>query len=252
MTKKSEIYEKAVEVLRENRDGLSRTQLCDKIFDSLDKKLKRNTIMGYIGSLATDRPGEVVKPDKGIYQLKEHADYDAEGKTTQQKKGGPDETKFYAPFAGYLKDELGECTEAIPLIDKKFGEKWRTPDVLGTNKFEDNEVLRDTPIEIVSAEIKATPSANSTIEGFGQACAYKAFSHKVYLVIPKSSTNRPRIELLCMQFGIGLILFDTKDPDQPQWEIRARATKSEPDFLYADEILQKFNKDERKRLLSRH
>ena len=41
------------------------------------------------------------------------------------------ETDFYTPFAEFLKNDLGECTTAIPLGGRIFGDKWGTPDVIG-------------------------------------------------------------------------------------------------------------------------
>ncbi len=38
------------------------------------------------------------------------------------------------------------------------------------------------PLELVSAEIKI--DASQSVTAFGQACAYRLFSHKVYIVMP--------------------------------------------------------------------
>ncbi len=60
--------------------------------------------------------------------------------------------------------------------------------------------------EIVSAEIKLDP--NQLVVAFGQACAYKLFSHKVYLVVSKGSEEIGRLKPLCLRFGLGLMLFE--------------------------------------------
>lgn len=98
------------------------------------------------------------------------------------------------------------------------------------------------PVEIISAEIKT--DANQLITAFGQACAYKIFSHKVYLAVPKEADTE-RIESLCARFGIGLILFNKNDAQDPRWEIRTRAVKSEPDYFYVNEYLQRLGEKRR-------
>jgi hypothetical protein len=86
------------------------------------------------------------------------------------------------------------------------------------------------------------------ITAFGQACAYKLFSHKVYLVIPRTAgEDISRIESLCMRFGIGLITFDL-NPSEPNFQIRTRASKSEPDYFYLNKYLKKLDEKIIKRL----
>jgi hypothetical protein len=62
-----------------------------------------------------------------------------------------------------------------------------------------------TGIEIVSVEIKI--SADQLVTAFGQACSYKLFSHKVYLVIPADPSHKEeiaRIDSLCYYLESGL------------------------------------------------
>jgi hypothetical protein len=47
-----------------------------------------------------------------------------------------------------------------------------------------------------------------------------------------------RLDTLCRQFGIGLILFDNKNPLDPDFEIRARAVKHEPDMFFVNKNLK--------------
>jgi hypothetical protein len=93
---------------------------------------------------------------------------------------------------------LGGCT---------FPDKWGTPDVIGVRKARESDVGK-FPTEIIAAEIKL--DTKSLITGFGQACSYRLFSHRCYLVIPKSSVTEDlaRLELLCIVMGLGLVLFD--------------------------------------------
>ena len=113
-----------------------------------------------------------------------------------------------------------------------------TPDVIGIWKTRRSDFIKGEIV--VSAEIKLENSPAALITAFGQACAYKIFSHKVYLVIPKNSSepDKSRIESLCQIFGIGLILFDASESENPQFEIRVRAIKHEPDLDYVNKYLR--------------
>ena len=153
--------------------------------------------------------------------------------TLGQRADSIKEQDFYYPFAEWIKHDLGECTKAIPLGGNKFKNKWGTPDVIGIRRSRHSDVIQIAP-EIVSAEIKIDSS--SLIIAFGQACSYKLFSHKSYIVIPIESSEEDiaRLDALCRIFGIGLILFNSQAPKNPRFQIRARATKHEPDILYVN------------------
>jgi hypothetical protein len=92
--------------------------------------------------------------------------------------------------------------------------------------------------EIVSAEVKTDSS--DLITAFGQACSYKLFSHKSYMVVPCQSSveDVARLDALCRIFGIGLILFDATAPDNPDYQIRVRASKHEPDMFFLNRCLK--------------
>ncbi|MCX7680341.1 MAG: hypothetical protein N2316_14160, partial [Spirochaetes bacterium] len=128
-------------------------------------------------------------------------------------------------------------TKAVPLGGNRFQDRWGTPDVIGTYRVLGIGHIQP-PIEVISAEIKT--DINQIITSFGQACSYKLFSHKVYLVIPKDSRSFDikRIESLCLKFGIGLILFNRNKKNDPEFEILTRAMKSEPDYFYLNKYLR--------------
>ena len=136
-----------------------------------------------------------------------------------------------------LVNDLEECTKAVPLGGNRFQDRWGTPDVIGTYRILGIGHIQP-PIEVISAEIKT--DINQLITSFGQACSYKLFSHKVYLVIPRDSrmVDIKRIEALCLKFGIGLIIFDRTNKERPEFEILTRAIKSEPDYFYLNKYLR--------------
>jgi len=228
VTKKELIYKKAKEILKAHPEGLKYSQLFKEITHSLPD-IPRNTIVGALHKFRQDiQEGKITDieiPEKGFYRPLLFS--------PPPPPTTPKESDFYQPFADYLVNELDECTRAIPLGGSIFGDKWGTPDVIGVYKFSPVDPIQP-PIEVVSAKIKT--AINQLITAFKQACAYKLFSHKVYLVIPKTAgEDISRIESLCMRFGIGLITFDL-NPSEPNFQIRTRASKSEPDYFYLTNI----------------
>lgn len=241
-TQREKIIKRAFEVLENNPAGVRYSDLFRELAEALPDVLQ-NTIHGIIWNL--DKKNEqIIKPERGLFVLKKYAERVVEHKPDLATNLHlPKETSFYQSFADYLEQDLEECTKAISLGGNRFGDRWGTPDVFGVYKFSEADAVRP-PVEIISAEIKT--DTNQLITAFGQACAYKIFSHKVYLAAPKEA-DTGRIESLCSRFGIGLILFNKNDSEDPRWEIRTRAVKSEPDYFYVNEYLQRLG-DERKLL----
>ncbi|MGB9797304.1 MAG: hypothetical protein ACPLSK_01670, partial [bacterium] len=176
MTKKEEIYKIAREILASYPQGMRYSKLFQEVKNRLSY-IPAHTIAGALHRFRQDilngKIQDIEIPEKGFYRL----------------VGPPPqlpvikESDFYQPFADYLVNDLEECTKAVPLGGNKFGDKWGTPDVIGVYKFSEFDPVKP-PIEVVSVEIKVDTS--QLITAFGQACAYKLFSHKVYLVIPKT------------------------------------------------------------------
>ena len=118
-----------------------------------------------------------------------------------------------------------------------FKDKWGTPDVIGIREPKKSDIIQ-FPTEIISAEIKLDSA--SLITAFGQACAYRLFSHKSYIVVPTDSPEDDiaRLDTLGRIFGIGLILFNVSDPKTLNFEIRVRAAKHEPDMFYVNRCMK--------------
>jgi len=241
-TQKEKIIKKLYEILENNPNGIRYADLIRKISEELPE-VKVNTIHGTVWDfkqkIDKGQVKDVLRPEKGLYILGKYF-----GKTFVSKIGSfpfsiekIKEEDFYKPFADYLMNELEECTKAIPLGGNKFQDRWGTPDVIGTYKVLGLGNIQP-PIEIISAEIKI--DTNQLITAFGQACSYKLFSHKVYLVIPKDANGADikRVESLCLKFGIGLILFNRQNKENPEFEILTRAVKSEPDYFYLNKYLR--------------
>jgi len=238
------IKDKAFELLKDNPDGLRYSELVKSISEN-DEKLNRNTINGSIWNLDSQFPEKVYKPSRGLFRLVEFKDPETD---ELRKEVQPKETKkikeedFYEPFSNWLQNDIEDVTHSIPLGGNRFKDKWGTPDVIGKKESKRSDIIQ-APVEIVSAEIKT--ETNQLITAFGQACAYKLFSHKCYLVIPKQSSQDEvaRLDSLCQLFGIGLVLFNVENPNTPDFTIRVRPNKHEPDFFYTNKYMSKIEKE---------
>ncbi|AIZ56628.1 hypothetical protein Mpt1_c07450 [Candidatus Methanoplasma termitum] len=229
----------ALEILAEHQEGVRYSELRREILEK-DSSLSQNTVGHLIRKLPDDLPDEVYKPDRGLFRLTKFKE-DTDGQETQQGIKNTikkiDEESFYKPFAEYLTEDLEECTKAIPLGGNIFQDKWGTPDVIGVRKSRESAVIK-FPTEIVVAEIKT--DSNGLITAFGQACAYSIFSHKAYIVVPNDSREEDvsRLDTLCMHFGLGLILFNCHSPEDPDFQIRVRAIKHDPDMFWVNKNLK--------------
>ncbi len=238
-----QIRKVAFDVLEEKPEGMRYSDLGRKILE-VNPSFKPNTISGATWDLDIQFPDKVYKPDRGVFRLlkfKENISTQPDQRpTTTEKittKKAIKEEDFYKPFADWLVNELEECTNAIGLGGNIFRDKWGTPDVVGVRESKRSDIIQ-FPTEIVSGEIKI--DSNGLITAFGQACAYKIFSHKSYIVVPNDSQieDITRLDTLCRQFGIGLILFDSTNIEDPNFEIRARAVKHEPDMFFVNKNLK--------------
>jgi hypothetical protein len=209
------IKAKALELLETHPEGLRYSELQSKI-EAADSSFKPNTINGCIWNLDATFPEKVYKPSKGLFRLLKNKPLesgapDQLSKTAAVITSKVKEEDFYAPFADWLKNEIEDVTHAIPLGRNKFKDKWGTPDVVGKREPMRSDIIKGST-EIVTAEIKT--DTFQLVTAFGQACAYKLFSHKVYLVVPRQSQNEEisRLDSLCQIFGIGLVTFDAESP----------------------------------------
>ena len=239
------IKDKAFELLNAHPQGLRYSELHKKIHES-DPTFNGNTINGSIWNLDTVFPEKVYKPSKGLFRLLAFKDQELEAPVVLAPEtkgvGKIKEEDFYAPFADWLKIEIEDVTHAIPLGGNTFKDKWGTPDVIGKKESRRSDVIKG-PTEIVSAEIKT--DTNQLITAFGQACAYKLFSHKAYLVVPQQAADDEisRLDSLCQIFGIGLVTFDAGKPTDPDFRIMVRPSRHEPDLFYTNKYVAKIEKD---------
>lgn len=233
-TKQELIRNKAVELLKDSAQGLRYYELAEELTKYFPDT-PENTVYSSVWNIHTTRSKEVYKPARGLFKYR----FSDEEEISEIEKPPLTlrEEDFYESFANWLKGDLGECSEAVALGGSYLYKKWGTPDVIGVYKPETRNVIK-FPTELISAEIKINPS--DPITAFGQAVAYRLFSSKVYLVEPNSMIreDQARIEALCILFGIGLILLDL-NPQNPNFSIRVRAQRYNPDMFYVNEFVDK-------------
>ncbi|MBU1752408.1 hypothetical protein KKG56_00870 [bacterium] len=246
-TRKENIVEKTLEILDSHPDGFQYSALVKEISKTMPD-VPVNTIHGTVWDIHVQQSSKIYKPSRGLFRLTRYKQDDSailpletvvpESKQSMSIK----EDDFYVPFADWLVNELEDCTKAIALGGNKFKDKWGTPDVVGKNESKRSDIIQ-APIEIVSAEIKT--DVNQLIIAFGQTCSYRLFSHKAYLVIPRNSPQDDiaRLDSLCIIFGIGLILFNQADVDNPEFDIRVRAIKHDPDMYYVNKYMKLIEKE---------
>jgi hypothetical protein len=233
------IIDKAFEVLEANPEGVRYSELVRQIAAS-DHSFNTNTIAGNVVDLQEQYPDRVYKPARGLFRLTKFRGRDTDQLKEELVQKQPEKIKeedFYQAFADWLVNEVEECTKAIPLGGNRFRDKWGTPDVIGKRESKRSDIIQ-APVEIVSAEVK--PDVSQLVTAFGQACAYCLFSHKTYLVVSKKAPDDEiaRLDALCQVFGIGLVLFDSEDPRDPQFAIRSRPRYQQPDLFYANRYMK--------------
>jgi hypothetical protein len=206
----------------------------------------------------------IVKIARGTYQLARFADTDVHAIDTEgnasavevteeavdaagRSAGTLTEQDFYASFAEWL-EENDEVTVAAALGGSSLGGKWGTPDVIGVLRPRAQDIFKFEP-QIVTAEIKATPA--QPVVAFGQAVAYRLFSHKSYIVVPRTTTSDDmnRLTSLCSIHGVGLVVF-TLDRELPDYAVVVLPAVANPDMFYVNTMLDRLKASE-PRLLNR-
>lgn len=227
----SAIKTMAREIIAKSPGGIRYGELVKAILDS-NPETSPNTVNGCVWNLHDQFPKEIVKPSRGLFKPVGNGNSLELPEPSSKSKISEDD--FYEPFAEWLKNELDEVTDVVAIGGAVFQKKWGTPDVVGVYKPIASNLIKFQP-EIVSAEIKTDPS--ESVVAFGQAMAYRLFSTKTYIVMPKTITeeDKSRLEALCMLFGAGLVLFDI-DLKNPDFQIRVRAQRFSPDIFYVNEF----------------
>ena len=256
---RQQIHERAMEVLEASPKGIRWTDLL-KAVETNATDTPHNSIHGGIHNLLTTRTNEITKVARGTYQLAKYVEADDAAAKAEQAEAALavvvaetassetlTEQDFYDSFAEWL-EENDEATVASALGGSSLGGKWGTPDVIGVLKPRAQDIFKFEP-QIVTAEIKAVPG--QPVVAFGQAVAYRLFSHKSYIVVPNStsSDDMNRLKSLCSIHGVGLVTF-ALDKAKPEYNVVILPVMAAPDMFYVNNMLERLKSSE-PRLLNR-
>jgi hypothetical protein len=243
--KLGEIKRVARQVLERSTQGIRYKDLVSRV---QAEKVDANPNTLQVALFDLSKEADVLRPSRGHWILQRFVNGETRPAVSEiepQQMPRADEQAYYEPFAEWLGNE-DEVNEAVVIGGNTFRNKWATPDVIGTYKKQPNDPV-PFPLELVSAEIKI--DANQSVTAFGQACAYRLFSHKVYIVMPITiedvRDDLERLQALCALFGMGLVLFKL-DPENPKFEKRVVARKFEPDMFYVNEFARRLQQTDQR------
>lgn len=255
---RKQIQERARSILEHYPGGVRWGELL-KLIHAADPETPQNSIHGAIQVLFQSAD-DIVKVARGTYQLASFVDADAAEAMADEgaiaattvspdvsvtTSGLLSEQDFYTSFAEWL-EENDEATVAGALGGSSLGGKWGTPDVMGVLKPRAQDIFKFEP-QIVTAEVKVTPS--QPVVAFGQAVAYRLFSHKSYIVVPRTTTSddMSRLKSLCSIHGVGLVVF-TLNREEPDYSVLVLAALANPDMFYVNSMLDRLKNSEPKLL----
>lgn len=243
-----EIQAHALALLEEKPGGLRWGDFI-KLIHAGSPETPTNSIHGAIQKLFSSSD-DVVKVAVGTYQLRKfHEQLEPDepatpvavplpsGKASDPKAESLLESDFYASFAEWLTDVEEAVNVAVPLGGNVLKGKWGTPDVIGVRKPRADEMLK-FETQVVSAEIKIDPA--QPVVAFGQAVAYRLFSHKSYIVVPRTTSEEDlaRLKSLCSIHGVGLVTF-TLNKAEPDYAVLVLPAQATPDMFYANQMLKR-------------
>lgn len=252
---RKQIHERAMQLLEQSPHGIRWGQIL-KAIHAQEPETPPNSIHGAIQNLFASSDA-IVKVARGTYQLRKYVEVDeavaiaAEDAVADQAVLSPagqsplTEQDFYDSFAQWLEDN-DEATLASALGGSSLGGKWGTPDVIGVLKPRAQDIFKFEP-QIVTAEIKAVPG--QPVVAFGQAVAYRLFSHRSYIVVPDSTSgdDMNRLKSLCSIHGVGLVTF-ALNKEQPDYNVVVLPAQAAPDMFYVNSMLDRLKTSEPKLL----
>ena len=204
----ADIRKIALELIMQNPEGIGIKDIVSGIIQR-HPNAHEGTIRVQVSYMARDsHKDEIERFSRGIYRpMGKIEDFEDDSLNGDEEPETYNEEDFYEPFADFLTSELDECSTAAAIGSMRGNGKWGNPDVVGINKPLPHHVIKFEP-EIIAAEIKINP--NDTVTAFGQAVAYRLFSHKTYLVLPNTVTEAESAKMLLLYslYGIGLVYFD--------------------------------------------
>ena len=231
---------KARDVIINSSGGISRKDVILALLHDTeihDRGIAEGTISTQLNQLVNEDP-QISRVGRGIFAP---AANESDGSGTIELSAStsslPDEEEFYESFRDYLVNDLNECVRAACVSNMRGNGKWGNPDIVGVQKPRPEHVV-NFPTEIVCAEIKVSPNQIPT--AFGQAASYLIFSHKTYVVVPRTGANAAdidRLEAQCHMLGIGMVTFEL-DVKKPEYIVVIRARTNKPNMFHLNDFVE--------------
>lgn len=247
---RKQIQDQTIALMQDAPGGLRWSELLKAVIDA-NPDTPANSIRGATHALFSTDP-RIEKVARGTYRLallgeaddREAIKVDEAAAQIRVEVEAPDRTRvtyveadFYQSFADWLVEVAEEVNAAVPIGGSILRGKWGTPDVLGVLKPRAHDLLKFEP-QVVAAEIKIDP--NQPVVAFGQAVAYRLFSHKSYIVVPRTTgeDDMGRLKALCSIHGVGLVTFDL-DAVAPDYTTVVLPMQASPDMFYTNQMLRR-------------
>lgn len=248
---RGQIQSDALRLLEAVPDGIRWSELLRRTYAD-DPYTPYNSVHGALHALLQSN-SDIVKIARGTYRLRKFDDAAqpapveevvVEVELPDHERVRVREQDFYDSFATWLVEDADEANCAVRVGGALLKGKWGTPDVIGVYKPRAHDLLKWEP-QIISAEIKIDP--HQPVTAFGQAVAYKLFSHKSYIVVPETTSEEDlsRLKALCTVNGVGLVSF-RPDVDRPDYVSLIPAAPATPDMFYTNEMLRRLLEADRK------
>lgn len=251
---RKQIQEAARIILEREKGGIRWVQLLNAV-QANTLETPYNSIHGAVHVLL-NTDDDIIKIARGTYQLAKYQDRASSDadlivpiahipvvqvETPEHVKVSLVESDFYDSFARWLEETAEEVTVAVTVGGNLFKQKWGTPDVIGVLRPQADDIIQFER-QIVSAEIKIDPS--QPVVAFGQAVAYRLFSHKSFIAVPRTmgEDDLARLKALCSIHGVGLVIFNL-DRQTPDYTVIIPAQQARPDMFYANQMARMLARD---------
>jgi hypothetical protein len=246
VSQKELIVNEVVAILDFEPDGMKAADLVKEVKSRVND-ISESNIKTYLPILA--QSSDIIsKLRRGTYILSKYVDADDVSEAFDDNDNGENETlyfsekKLYESISDYCKEFLYECSSTVILKDYRLFSGFFAPDIVGT-LIHQKELRSLSRVEIVSFEVVL--DMDDLMIALGRALFYKAFSHRVYLFIPKAEWRKAYawLDTTMINAGIGLGMYERNNTGGYDFALRVRATKGDPNHTEIDRFIQALSPD---------
>jgi hypothetical protein len=139
-----QIRERAREIVLRHPGGIRFAEIVEEVARALPEANKPTIGAQVANNLVPTYSSELTKPSRGLYKPIS-SDSASVSATVLESGGLQKEEDVYEPFAEWLKGDIEEATEAVPLGGAGLKSKWGTPDVVGVYRPLASQLIKFTP-----------------------------------------------------------------------------------------------------------